>query len=258
MKYMEGGEVLRILLELKLDKNEFPKDYHSTIISYIKNSLTKCNNGKEYIKFYRDNNIKNFCFTVMLGKCKFNRENIALENNIIRILISIGDEGMNKYIIFNALIGETYKSYPLPNDNKMVLINIKKLKDVEIKTSNVIFKTATGSGICVREHDPENNKDKYYVFNEEGFEKQLKYVIKKQALEAGFSNDIAERVKFTPINCRKVVTKHYGTYVDVTVGIFKMEADSKLLQHLYLCGLGSRTSMSYGVLDLISDEGGEV
>lgn len=249
---------MRILLEMKLEKKEFPKDYHSSVISFIKNALSKCNNGKEFKKFYKDNNLKNFCFTTMLGKCTFNKEDISLENNNIKILISINDNGMDKYVMLNAILGEKNKPYPLPNENKMTLVNVRRLDETEIKSSSAVFQTATGSGLCVREHNKETNKDKYYVYNEEGFEKQFKQVAKYQAIEAGFSERIADNIKITPINCKKVVTKHYGTYIDVTIGMFKLEADSKLLQHFYMCGLGSRTSMSYGFLNLVCEEGGEI
>ena len=248
---------MRLLLELKLAKNEFPKDYHSSIISYIKNALTVCDNGRQFNKFYKDTKKKKFCFTVMLGKCKFTKTNIILEGNIIKILISISDKGSEKYILFNSLIAQKNKLYPLPNGNNMLLMKITKLKDIEIKSSKAVFKTYSGSGLCIREHNANTNKDKYYVYNDEEFQKQFLYVVSKQALEAGFSKEIAENIKFVPIDLKKVVTLHYGIYIDVTVGMFELEGDSRLLQYLYLTGLGSRTSAGYGMLDLISQEGGE-
>lgn len=248
---------MRLLLEIKLSKNEFPKDYHSSIISYIKNALSVCDNGRQYDKFYKDTQKKKFCFTVMLGKCKFTKTNIMLEGNMIKILISISEEGNEKYILFNSLIAQKNKLYPLPNGNNMMLLKITQLKNVEIKNSKAVFKTYSGSGLCIREHNSDTNRDKYYVYNDEGFKEQFLYVVREQALRAGFSREIAENVKFTPINLKKVVTLHYGIYIDVTVGMFELEADSRLLQFLYLTGLGSRTSAGYGMLDLISQEGGE-
>lgn len=247
---------MRLLLELSLSKNEFPKDYHSSVMSYLKNSLSKCNNGNHYERFYKDTKQKNFCFTVMFGKCKFTKNNILLDGNTIKILISIGEEGSEKYILFNSLIAQKNKIYPLPNENSMVLTKITQLKNTEIKSSKAVFKTYTGSGLCIREHNSTTNKDKYYVYNDDSFEAQFLYVVREQALRAGFSKEIADNIKFNPISLKKVVTLHYGIYIDVTVGMFELEADSRLLQYLYWTGLGSRTSAGYGMLDLISQEGG--
>ena len=50
----------------------------------------------------------------------------------------------------------------------MILKSIAIQKQELISNSRVIFKTTIGSGICVREHDRNNNKDKYYNTRMEG------------------------------------------------------------------------------------------
>lgn len=246
---------MRLKLEMKLENSCLPKDNHSSIMSFLKKALSECNNGREFEKFYKNTNIKNFTFTLGLGKCKYEKAKIILENNKFYIILSITNKGMDKFIIYNALLNQKNRKFKLPQENSMTLVNIIQLKSEEIISSKVIFKTSTGSGLCVRKHD-RSNKDKYFVFNDDGFEEQLKEVLKLQGINAGFSESICSNIKFIPINCRKVVSIHYGRYIDVTVGSFQLEGDSRLLQHFYESGLGSRSSMGYGMIDILEQEGG--
>lgn len=245
---------MRFLLELKLQKNELPKDYHKLFMSFFKNALSKCNNGKYFEDFYKDTNQKDFCFSVMFGKCKFTKEKIILDGNKIKMLVSANESSKNKFILFNAFLGQKNTVFPLPNENKMTLVSVIQLKGVEIKNSKVIFKTALGSGICVRKHNKETNKDEYFVYNDNNFEENLRRVLKMQAVNAGFSEKIADNIRFKAIQCRKIVTQHYGIFIDTTVGMFELEADSKLLQYFYDTGFGSRTSETYGVLELVTQD----
>lgn len=102
---------------------------------------------------------------------------------------------MDKFIIYNALLNQRNKKFPLPEGNSMTLVNITQIKSEEIKSSKIIAKTTIGSGLCVREHNPETNKDKYYVFNEEGFEQQLYKILEQQGINAGFSKTICSNIK---------------------------------------------------------------
>lgn len=247
---------MRLKLEMKLENAFLVRDNHSSFISFLKKSLTQCNDGKQFEKFYKDTNVKDFTFTLSLGKCKYTKEEIILENEKIYIIVSIKDKGMDKFIIYNALLNQRNKKFPLPKGNSMTLINITQIKSEEIKSSRIIVKTTIGSGLCVREHNPQTNKDKYYVFNEEGFKDQLYKVLEQQGINAGFSKTICKNIKFTPINCKKVVSMHYGQYIDITIGTFQLEGDSRLLQYFYECGLGSRTSSGYGMIDILQQEGG--
>ena len=43
---------MRFLLTLAVKKNRFPIEYRRVILSYIKNALTSCNNGKFYDDFF--------------------------------------------------------------------------------------------------------------------------------------------------------------------------------------------------------------
>ena len=55
---------MRLKLEMKLENAFLVRDNHSSFISFLKKSLTQCNDGKQFEKFYKDTNVKDFTFTL--------------------------------------------------------------------------------------------------------------------------------------------------------------------------------------------------
>lgn len=245
---------MRFCLNLELIEPCFPVEYRSLIISYIKNAITKCNGGKYYDKYFKDTIEKDYCFSVVLPKSKFNKNIIELENNEIKINFSTGDKNKTGLILFNAFIAQKNKPYPLPNNNLMVLKSINNKKQEKITSSRAIFKTSLGSGLCVREHKKEGNKDDYYIYSDNKFREKLKVVLVNQALKAGFTESEANKVKVNPIQCKKVVAKHYKRYIDITTGMFEIQGNNEILQHFYNVGMGSRKSSGFGMLDLVTQD----
>ena len=245
---------MRFSLNLQLKEQTFPIEYRKVILSYIKNAISKCNNGKYYEEFFKDTKQKYYCFSVILPKSKFYKEEIALEKNEIKIIFSTDNNLKTGFILYNAFIAQKNKPYPLPNNNFMTLKSISNQKQEEISNSRVIFKTTLGSGLCVRDHDIETNKDTYYVYSDEGFREKLSIVLTNQLLSAGFTKLEAEKVKINPIQCKKVVAKHYRRYIDITTGIFEVQANNRILQHFYDVGVGSRKSMGFGMVDLVTQD----
>lgn len=245
---------MKFYLTLEIEKSNFPLDYRRVVLSYIKNAVSKCNDGKYYDKYFKDTIQKDYCFSVVLPKPKFNKDKILLDGNEIKILFSTDDKLKTGLILFSAFIAQKNKRFPIPDNNSITLKKITQQKENLITNSKVIFKTTKGSGLCVRDHNKETNKDTHYVFSDEKFEERLKVVLKKQAIEAGFSEYEAENIKFKPIQCKKVVAKHYNIYIDTTIGMFEMEANNRLLQYFYDAGLGSRKSAGFGMVDLITQD----
>ncbi|MEG2869298.1 MAG: CRISPR-associated endoribonuclease Cas6 [Terrisporobacter sp.] len=245
---------MRFCLSLNLEKNEFPLDYRRVILSYIKNAISNCNNGKYYDSYFKDTIQKDYCFSVVLPKPKYTKDKILIENKEIKILFSTDDKKKTGFILFSAFISQKNRSFLIPNNNSMTLKNISNQKDQEITNSKVIFKTSKGSGLCVRDHNKETNMDTHYIFNDEKFQEKFKVVLKNQAIQAGFSDHEVESIKFNPIQCKKVVAKHYRSYIDTTVGMFEMQGNSKLLQYFYNAGIGSRKSAGFGMIDLVTQD----
>ncbi|XCP87029.1 CRISPR-associated endoribonuclease Cas6 [Roseburia hominis] len=245
---------MRIELQFELEKAELPKDNKSIWISFLKNVISVCNNGKFYDRYFSEVSQKDYTFSILLAKPKFVEEKVFLENNQVKMIFSADDRRKTGLIFYAAFIQAKRRRFSLPEGNGMMLNQVRQLGERLITGSKVVFRTVTGGGLVVREHNSETNQDKYYTFQDEGFEEKLKIVLRTQAEGAGFSGELAERIKVTPIQCRKVLVKFYGRYVDTTVGIFQLEGDTDLLQYFYQAGIGSRHSAGFGLMDIVTQE----
>ena len=241
---------MRFYLTFELEKSSLPKDYRRIILSYIKKSLTEILDGRYYSQYFKDNIQKDFCFSLKLPKAKFTKDEIILEDNSIKVLFTSDDRQKTGLLLQQAFMKQKNKKFLITNQNSITLKQIHQQREQKITSSKVIFKTY---GLCIRDHNKETNKYNHYVYSDEKFNEQLKVVLKNQISQTGFSKDIVDSIKFSPINCKKVLVKHYDTYVDTTVGSFLLEGNPLLLQYLYDVGMGSRNTM-FGYLDLLTQD----
>ena len=241
---------MRFYLTFELEKSSLPKDYRRIILSYIKKSLTEILDGRYYSQYFKDNIQKDFCFSLKLPKAKFTKDEIILEDNSIKVLFTSDDRQKTGLLLQQAFMKQKNKKFLITNQNSITLKQIHQQREQKITSSKVIFKTY---GLCIRDHNKETNKDNHYVYSDEKFNEQLKVVLKNQISQTGFSKEILDSIKFSPINCKKVLVKHYDTYVDTTVGSFLLEGNPLLLQYLYDVGMGSRNTM-FGYLDLLTQD----
>lgn len=241
---------MRFELIFQLKNKTFPIDYRRVILSYIKKSLQDMSDGKYYDKYFKNTIQKDFSFSVQFPKMKFTKEHIVLEEDKVKVLFTTDNSKKTGILLQQSFIKQKHKDFNIPNNNSMTLIYINQKREQKITNSKVIFKTY---GLCVREHHKESNKDIHYTYQDDKFNEQLKIVLTNQAKEAGFSQSLIDNIKFVPLNCKKVLIKHYGVYVDTTVGTFFLEGHPVLLQYFYNVGLGSRRSM-FGYLDLVTQD----
>lgn len=244
---------MRLLLEFELKNNILPLDYRSGLLSFIKRSLSQAND-KVFDRLYKDTDTKDFCFTAIFQKPIYQKDQIILGGNGLKLLLSTDDRGKTGLHLFSAFIAQKKQQFLLPMGNAMTLVRISQQSQATIKSSKIIVKTAMGSGLCVREHNRETNQDKYYVYNDPEFDGQLQLVLYKQVIGAGFTKHQADNIRFKPITCKKVVAKHYSIYIDLTVGMFALEGHPDVLQYLYNAGIASRHSNGFGVIDLVTDD----
>ncbi len=242
-------------LLFELEKNELPKDNKSIWISLLKNIMSSYAEGRFYNRYFTGVNQKDYTFSIILTKPKFVGEKILLENNQVKMIFSADDRRKTGLIFFAAFIQAKKRKFTLPEGNAMTLNQIQQLRETLITSHRVMFRTVTGGGIVVRKHNQETNQDKYYTFEDEGFEENFKRTLRMQAEQAGFSGELAEKVRMVPVKCKKVLVKFYGRYIDVTVGIFQLDGNSDLLQYFYQAGLGARHSAGFGLMDVIRQEG---
>lgn len=245
---------MRIELTFELDRPELIKDNKSIWISYLKHVISKCNDGKYYEKFFSGTNPKDYSFCLIFSKPKYVGDKIFLDHNLVKMIFSASDKQKTGLIFYAAFIANKGKRFRLPDENSMILKSIRQVKEKVIIQNRIMIKTVVGGGLVVRDHNKATNKDKYYTVDDHDFVEQANTILSLQAKQAGFSNRISENVKIEPIDCKKVVVKQYGIYIDATKGIFLLEGDKELLKYFYQAGLGSKHSMGYGLIDIVTQD----
>ena len=245
---------MRLELEFELLKPELPQDHKSIWISYLKNVMSTCNDGKFFDEFFAEKKSKDYCFSMIFSKPKYKDKKILLQGNHIKMIFSASDHNLTGAKFYMAFIENKGELFALPNKNFAMLKSIRKLEEQEIQCNRILIKTVVGGGLLIRKHDRQTNTDQYYTYKDDGFVKQAKEILSHQAKLAGFSNDVAGSINIKPIDCKKIVVLQYGIYVDVTKGMFILEGTPELLQYYYQAGLGSKHSMGYGLIDIVAQD----
>ena len=116
---------MTIDLSFALHKNNLPKDYRPTIVSYIKYTLSKY-----YPKIYHDlygtggTIQKSFTFSVALPKAKFQSDSIELGNSRFWVTFSSSND-FDTLLLYNAFRKDMQNPYPIANGNYMALQYLK-------------------------------------------------------------------------------------------------------------------------------------
>lgn len=244
---------MRLELRFSLKYPSLPVDNKRIWISFLKNCLSKSGDGKFYKKYFEGTLAKDYTFSIILPNPIFRDNSIALDKKSLKMMFSADDRKKTGLIFFQAFIQAKGKEFPLPDGNAIKLEKIIQIPEKLITSDRVVFRTTVGGGFVIRSHNKETNKDRFYSFKDEGFSSQMKEVLKYQAVNAGFKEEDGEKVEFEPIRCRKVLVKQYGILVDCTCGVFELHGNPELLQYFYQAGLGSKHSMGYGMLDILSE-----
>lgn len=204
------------------------------------------------IYFYEDKKnkkIKDFSFAIYLRDFKVEDSYINV-NGDISITVSTPDYNLG-IAIYNGLLKIktfNFKGYNLELKTVALLKEAKvKSNIIQCKTLSPIFiKDRSGKGIDV--HDS-------------NFEEGLNY-ISNLYLETYRGYGLRERLKFIPINMKKVVVKEevegfreetnkQFLLVDSYKGIFNLSGDIDDLQILLEAGMGYRRSQGFGLIDLV-------
>ncbi|MCD7777322.1 MAG: hypothetical protein LUH47_02310 [Clostridiales bacterium] len=140
----------------------------------------------------------------------------------------------------------------LPMGNSMVLEAVNFINTPEITENRIAACFLTGGGLVLKEHKKNTNRITYRTYQSPEFDRVFGLVVQNQLKTAGFEDDAAESVKFTPLDCRKSVVLHYGSLIDITLGTFVLEGEKNALQYLYNAGMGSRNGFGFGLFDVFS------
>lgn len=225
---------MRLKLTFELEKKFIDIEYRKAFISYFKYCL--CDVDKKYFKqFYDNTNKKNFSFAVYLDKPQRNNDVFELSSNIVSLNISFLDEKQG-YLYYAAFLRQINKLFNIKN-NQMKLISVNKINETKIVNDCVIIKTL--SPICLLDHNHElhdNKKDYYYSIIDNDFTKIFEEKI---------------GLKIQPIDCKKVMVRHYNISIPTTIGTFIISGDSNKINKLYKSGIGNKTGQGFGMIDII-------
>lgn len=248
------GESMRFILKFSLHSTFLPIEIRRAVVSFIKKSLTEAHDAKYYEKFFKDTQLKDYCFSTIYSLEKFHPDCIELKKPEMSVVLSCTEKENIGFLLMNVFLLQRYKKFPLPNQNFMILQEIRPVKEKEIQGETALFRSTLGGGITVREHLQEENKDIYYSVGDENFLEKLDWIMKKRFERLGYPKDM---IKFSSklISGKKVIVKHFGLKFPVTNGIFEIQAPKVLLKEVYRTGLGSRLSQGLGMLEYLGPGG---
>ena len=242
---------MRVQLFFDLEKNVLPSDNRAIFLSFLKKTLNKAHGGHFFERYFGGTSRKDYSFAIILDKPRYERERIYLKTPRLKMIFSADDRNRTGLIFSMAFMEMLYERFPLPDGNAMTLKKVIPVKEEVIVSNKVMFRTIAGSGLVVREHCRETNRDKYYVIGEEDFEEQARNSLIRQAIDAGFPKGMAENIKFQLVSGKKVVSRLYGIMIDISALTFIVEADSRILQYFYQAAFGGRTAMGFGLCTVL-------
>ena len=222
-----------------------PLDYRKGFMSLIKESL-KDSSSEEFKRVYGKRAGRNIVFNCCFGKdmrIDKKRENIVLNSPTFLFELSSPDTKLIA-MIYNGL-----------RKNREYAIFDSKIKLKDITPVNTLIRSK--DRIRVRSVCPilvkssPDSGSRYLLPGEESFYGCLNHFCKVR-YEEFFSEEFKGSVELLPLELKRVVVKHMGTYHTGFKGIFELSSSSKMLQFLYDAGIGIRTSQGFGMLELVS------
>ncbi|OLS03602.1 CRISPR-associated endoribonuclease Cas6 [Tissierella creatinophila] len=241
---------MRFSLEILLEEDRIIKDKNRMFISLIKHSLESYD--KEYYESLygkEPNKVKSFTFSLYMGNCIFEREEILIPNK--KIILNFSTNSMEDSLYFyNSFLAQKGKPYHIKG-NTMTINKINLVKEKLIVSDEVIFKSI--SPVVSREHRGNNHDTWYYSLNEEKGKQIFMENLKLQLIdefgeERRFDID---KVEVEILNNKEVKVKHYGIEVLSNICRLKIKAKPYILDYLYKAGISSRRSQGFGMMDLV-------
>ena len=241
---------MRIIVKLQLERPELPKDFRPVFVSFIKNNLTKY--GQLFFdEYYKDRNTiaKRFTFGVRMNRRQFKQNHIYLGGDIITFTLSTADlkEGA---ILYNSIVENKAADFPLPNRNKMKILTVKTEMLPKIEMNEIVIKML--SPLVIREHDRSSNVDTYIDCTCEHFAESVKRIVQGQIEIFGLQECLINGFSILPVKAKKTVITTFDYHIDASLGVFKLNGCSELLDFLYHAGLGSRRSQGFGMFEVLA------
>lgn len=242
---------MRFHFTFELENENIEVDYRRKFVSYIKYCI-KDNSNELFEELYGEGKNTNKDFTIsfyFFPDTNINKDTIYVKSKRIIMKVSTPDTYIGIQI-YNALCKQKLVWYKISNNAiRLLKINIEKEKVITQKS--VVFNAI--APIIIRDHRKETGKDWFYTFEDENAVDILKRNLKNE-LKEKFNRNIdydIEQLQIEFLKMKKVIIKNYGLKIQCSIGTFKMEGESYLLQCLYQRGIGSKRSLGFGYLELV-------
>lgn len=237
---------MRYEISLELENEKIIQDYRRKCMSLLK-ALTEDYNPNFKEKQYGENKIKDFTFAMNLPFEKVEGNFIKLKSRSIKMYLSIYKMEDALYFM-TAFLDGVGKTFKFGENNSIKILSIRPLNEKEIRGESVIFNLI--SGLVIREHIKEKNKDWYYLITDEKGIDILKTNL-KFSLKDRFKQSDLEAIEIEALNTKKTVVKFYDYKFPITLGNIRVTAKKEILEYFYKSGLGSRASSGFGMCEII-------
>ncbi len=224
---------MRYQLTFQLNTEEFPLDYRRTIMSYIKNALSKYDETT-YQKYYHEKDpiMKPFTFSVYFNSPIFKDETIFVKDKMMKLNLSIQDYNL-AITLYNSVNHQRNIPFPITN-NVIILKNITMMPEDEITTNQITIKFM--SPLVVRER--KDKKDWYYSYSEDNkFKEILKQNLKEQLSISQIPLTTLEDFEIKAVQPKKTIIQFYEKKIETSVGTYILKGDKELLRFIYQCGM---------------------
>lgn len=231
---------MRFEVELILNNNIINKDYRRNIISVIKQCLSE----EDYEEIYKERKVRSFTFSPFLQIDSFSKDKIILKDKKIKLFFST-DSMSDGWILINAFRNKKSKELNFGKD-KIIIEKVATLIEKEIKDDIILFKTM--SPICIREQLDEK-RSWYHDFDEKGINILKKNIIHQLKYE--FPRLLLEELKIKSFKMKRTIITNYDIQFPVNLGTLIISGDKRILKKLYESGIGSKTSLGLGMLEIV-------
>lgn len=229
---------MRLEASYRIKMNLSLLDYRMQVLSLIKESI-KISDEQYYEKLFvqSENQMQDFVFSVYFHQFSMQPDDrISLE----RMSITISSASIETFThIFNGI--RKIKEYRV-GEGGWEQTNVQLLKEIEIRSSKVIFKTMSPILLEDKNHHPLTPSDRQY-------EQELNYYSNLQMQNIQGRN-LYKPLRFTPIQMKKKVIKFRHRhlkekeilYFTTFSGSFLLEGDPEDLSILFKAGIGKRST----------------
>lgn len=230
-------------MELHFDISNFPITYRLGILSYIKDKVRR-SSEEFYHEFFIENEKETKPFTFSTYFTNFKMKDKTIEADDLRVLISTSSEKL----VFQLISGIDNKVFNY-KEAKIKLKDFKIHPMGKINNDKVWFTTCSPIFLSSKDEKP-------MMFDNPYFEKTLN-IITNKIMQSNISRQLYKPLQILYNNLNLQVVKenfHMPNnsilHFNVNKGDFILGGDPRDLDYIYTNGLGLKTGVGFGMLEL--------